>query len=119
MTKFAKYFTEQEFACKCCGQIIIHADLVSRLDLLRGLYGRPLRITSGYRCSERNRAVGGKSDSAHMMGKAADIAAGSEEKFDLLGLIIRERLFQRIGISKEFLHVDIDSDKAQRVVWTY
>lgn len=47
------------------------------LDPLREAYGHPIRVTSGYRCSELNSAVGGVSNSQHLIGEAADITAGS------------------------------------------
>jgi zinc D-Ala-D-Ala carboxypeptidase len=33
----------------------------------------PIRILSGYRCPEHNRAVGGVASSQHLQGKSADI----------------------------------------------
>lgn len=43
------------------------------LDPLREAYGKPIIVTSGYRCPALNRAVGGASTSQHMTGQAADI----------------------------------------------
>lgn len=43
------------------------------LDPLREAYGRPIIVTSGYRCPDLNRAIGGARNSQHMMGQAADI----------------------------------------------
>lgn len=43
------------------------------LEFIRGIYGMPIKITSGYRCPELNRAVRGAADSDHMYGLAADI----------------------------------------------
>lgn len=43
------------------------------LDPLREWYGKPIRVNSGYRCAELNRAVGGVATSQHMKGEAADI----------------------------------------------
>ena len=37
------------------------------------LGGKPIRVTSGYRCKALNEAVGGSARSAHMDGLAADI----------------------------------------------
>ena len=52
------------------------------LDPLRAAYGMPIRITSGYRCPELNKAVGGSSTSVHMLGWACDMqVGGSFEKF--------------------------------------
>ena len=49
------------------------------LQPLRDRFG-PIRITSGYRCPELNRAVGGVKNSQHMRGEAADIHLPSVEK---------------------------------------
>ena len=43
------------------------------LDPLREAYGKPIRVTSGYRCPKLNRLVGGSPNSQHMRGEAADI----------------------------------------------
>lgn len=50
------------------------------LDHIREQYGLPLYISSGYRCPELNRKVGGKETSQHLKGQAADINLGSVEK---------------------------------------
>lgn len=46
------------------------------LDPLRSAWGKPIRVTSGYRCKKLNSAVGGASTSVHMIGYAADIQTG-------------------------------------------
>lgn len=43
------------------------------LERIRELLGKPISLTSGYRCSALNAAVGGSLNSAHMLGLAADI----------------------------------------------
>ena len=50
------------------------------LDKIREEYGLPLSVSSGYRCPELNRVVGGSKTSQHMKGQAADINLGSVEK---------------------------------------
>lgn len=47
------------------------------LDPLRQAWGRPIRVSSGYRCPRLNQAVGGVTGSQHLKGEAADITAGS------------------------------------------
>ena len=58
------------------------------LQPLRDAIGRPVRITSGFRCPKLNKAVGGVPTSRHLTGQAADIAVGSDAEgkalFDLL-----------------------------------
>ena len=46
---------------------------IERLDEIREKYGKPIIITSGYRCQELNEKVGGKSNSFHLKGLAADL----------------------------------------------
>lgn len=47
------------------------------LDPLREAWGKPIIVTSGYRCPALNKAVGGVATSQHQQGQAADITAGS------------------------------------------
>ena len=49
------------------------------LEPLRQHYGKPIRITSGYRCEELNSAVGGVRRSQHMLGEAADLSVPNEQ----------------------------------------
>lgn len=48
-------------------------ELIDFLNMLRGWYGKPMIVSSGYRCPELNRAVGGVRTSAHQIGYAADL----------------------------------------------
>lgn len=43
------------------------------LDPLREKYGKPIYVTSGYRCATLNKRVGGVTGSQHRKGEAADI----------------------------------------------
>lgn len=47
--------------------------VVELLDPLREEWGSAIEVTSGYRCEELNKAVGGVFNSAHLRGDAADI----------------------------------------------
>jgi zinc D-Ala-D-Ala carboxypeptidase len=63
------------------------------LQPLRDLYGKPIRVTSGFRSSVVNKKVGGAANSQHCKGEAADLVADSyaENNADLFK-IIRESL---------------------------
>lgn len=50
------------------------------LDPLRKAYGQPIIVSSGYRCPELNKAVGGARTSQHTFGQAADIHTKSNSK---------------------------------------
>lgn len=57
-------------------------DLVTNvLDNLRDGWGRPIIVTSGYRCKELNAAVGGTRNSQHLKGQAADIISNDFDGF--------------------------------------
>ena len=43
------------------------------LEPLRAHFGKPVVVSSGYRCPKLNKAVGGASSSQHVLGQAADI----------------------------------------------
>ena len=61
------------------------------LDPLREKFGKPIIVTSGYRCKELNKAVGGAAKSQHMSGEAADIRSVEDSKSankELFNLII-------------------------------
>ena len=57
------------------------------LDPLREAWGGPLIVTSGYRCPELNRAVGGSATSAHTAGWAADLVPDSDDPRGVQGLV--------------------------------
>lgn len=48
--------------------------LIDYLDKVREEFGAPIRVSSGYRSPELNKAVGGSRKSQHMEGLAADLA---------------------------------------------
>ena len=61
------------------------------LDPLREAYGKPIIVTSGYRCEELNRLVGGSKTSQHRAGMAVDIRTipdTVEENKELYDLVI-------------------------------
>lgn len=65
------------------------------LDPLREAYGKPIIVTSGFRCEELNRLVGGSKTSHHRTGQAADIRTVTdtpEENKKLYDLIIKLNL---------------------------
>ena len=116
-----KYFTYEEFDSpdvQGSGQLM-NEELLNMLDVVRKKYGKSIVINSGYRTAKHNAKVGGTLESSHTKGLAVDIACNnSTDRFKLEG-ILREVGFKRIGMGSTFIHVDIDKDKAQNVLWTY
>lgn len=50
------------------------------LDIIRGSFGEPIKVNSGYRCPELNTAVKGSKTSAHVKGMAADLDSKDNKK---------------------------------------
>lgn len=114
-------FKVRELVCHCCGAEGITDDLVFHLQMVHDLLPlhRVMIINSGYRCPGHNKAVGGSVDSAHTKGLAADIKCDdSGYRFLLIKALVKVG-FTRIGIGKDFIHCDLDKDKAQNVIWGY
>ena len=51
------------------------------LEPLRVAMGRPINISSGFRCEQLNKAVGGVYNSQHLKGQAADISIEGDMAF--------------------------------------
>ena len=115
VSKLTANFNREEFDCKCgCGTGTISGTLVTRLQSVREEYGKSMIITSGIRCLSHNRNIGSRDTSSHIKCLAADIGCKSMgERHDLLKYCLK--FFDRGGVHKEFLHVDVDYDKPQGV----
>lgn len=75
MGDMTKNFNRAEFACKCKNcQTKINPDLVNGLQAIRDAYGKPMVISSGHRCADYNKRIGGVANSQHILGNAADIS---------------------------------------------
>lgn len=81
-------------------------------------------INNGYRNTEYNKKVGGVKNSAHLIGRASDIATGSyssEQKKQILKALYKAG-FRRFGIGSHFIHVDNANNSTGHstpAVWTY
>lgn len=87
------------------------------LQPVRDRYSSPILITSGYRCPELNRAVGGVEDSLHKTGKAADFkVVGYEAKTVFSGVDLIEGIqYSELILypSEKRLHVGISNMNTQ------
>lgn len=116
-----RFFKLSEFDSKDAPGTGIRMDLdfVLRLDRMRELLKMPLVIESGYRTAAHNARVGGKKDSAHLLGWAADIRAiASETRFKIVNCAL-DLGFRRIGIGPSWVHLDEDTTKPKNLLWLY
>ena len=78
------------------------------LDPLREKYGKPIRVSSGYRSVILNRSVNGATSSQHRLGEAADITVGSKgENRKLFEIIKSELPFDQLIDEKDFSWVHV------------
>jgi len=116
-----EYFTLSEFDSpdSLGSGEFMSKEFLEMLDQARDIAGIPFKINSGYRTIIHNAVVGGKSESSHLHGLAADVSCKeSRERFIMIAAFIAAG-FTRIGIGKTFIHVDCDPDKDNRVSWLY
>lgn len=119
-------FSRGEFVCKCgCDRADMQPEFMKKLQHLRTLHERPLRVTSGFRCPEYNQRVSTTGPNGpHTTGLAADISVAGAEAHSLLSLCMVK--FTGVGVKQHgphagrFIHLDIIAPGATRPwLWTY
>ena len=99
------------------GNLQYGVDMV--LDPLRRLYGKPIKINSGYRCGELNKIVGGVPNSWHQYGNAADIHINNVEEAEVIFRWLKmlpsvdTALFEH-SKNAQWLHVQWDKTRTPR-----
>ena len=114
MGDLSRNFDRSEFACKgedCCGHSApVHPDLIESLQALRDRIGRPLSITSGFRCNRHNQTIGGEDHSFHTLGMAVDVVNPEGISPEQLATLAEGiDLFREggIGIYPSWVHLDV------------
>lgn len=85
--------------------------LAAYLDGIREKFGKPILISSGYRCPMLNKAVHGVANSQHLKGLAADLVCSDMEK--LLSIIRETKGFDQLitehnkGSKSYWIHVSV------------
>ena len=102
------------------GFVEMHWRFLSKLDSLRDDWGKPMTINSGFRTAAHNAKCGGKPNSAHLRGYAADIR--TKDLRDAIALAIKAagHGFERIGVDLHgrYVHLDVD-DSLPVATWFY
>lgn len=111
----SRNFKISEFNCKGTGKMLrggMDNQLIRKLERLRYVLGdNAITITSGYRTSTHNKAVGGVSNSQHLYGKAADIKVKNVSASRVYQQA--DRFFNGVGKYNSFTHVDTRGYKAR------
>ncbi len=131
--QISPHFNEDELKCKCgCERMNFSDRSVRFLEVLRVRVGRAIRINSGYRCPEHNRAVSSTGLSGpHTVitnhNITVDIRVSGDAAFDLLHHAINLG-FTGIGIKQKgahaerFIHLDMIMPAGRHPrprVWSY
>ena len=81
-TQLSPHFNAREFRCQC-GQpheTLIASELIDKLEALyTALNCSKIIVTSGYRCPNHDKAVGGTSSGQHTKGTAADVCCYGQD----------------------------------------
>lgn len=122
MTKITDHFSLEEFACHDEEKTPYPKEwiedrltpLCQALEVIRGLFNKPVSILSGYRTPLHNTKVGGAKNSEHVQGRAADIriqGVGVEQLSEKIGQLIQEERIPEGGLGiyphTGFVHYDI------------
>ena len=116
-----KHFSFEEFddpTMPGSGEKFIDKEFLAELDEIREECGFAFQITSGYRSEEHNAEVGGKKNSEHKEGKAADIFCISSFRRKRIIEVALAHHIPRIGVKKDCVHLG-SSRTLPEGVWTY
>lgn len=93
------------------------------LEPLRAAFGRPINVTSGYRCPKLNQLVGGVATSAHKNGYAADVVPGSGSVEELYKFVTEwvkaygvrfDQIFLETKKDSKWLHIGYKNSRGQQ-----
>lgn len=88
------------------------------LEPLREIVKKPIRITSGYRCFDLNKAIGGSDTSQHVEGKAADIVVPQmtvDEVFELASKYVQhDQIIHEFG---RWTHISYSNPLRLQKLW--
>jgi len=119
---YGKFFSEAEFKCSHCGASKMDQGFVDKLNILRESYGKPLRVTSGYRCPDHPVEIKKASSGAHTSGRAVDLAVQGADAYKLLDIAMRMG-FKGVGVQQKgtgrFIHLDDWQSPNRPTIWSY
>lgn len=119
--QISEHFNSEEFEDGFSIHVLVDLRLINILERMRLKTG-PLKITSGYRSESKQAQLKSKGYhtakgiSTHMVGAAVDIKALNLTGLEL-EVIARDSGIKAVGVGKNWIHIDLRSDKTRR--WEY
>lgn len=102
-----------------CSVSDMDEDFLDKLLFAQKLCGCKFRITSAFRTVSYEKSKGRSGRSAHCLGKAVDISTiDSKTRYIVVAALLNAG-FNRIGIGKNFVHVDDDMKRVHPVIFHY
>ena len=109
-----KYFGRAEFMCNCGGK---YCDgfpvepiplLAKTADKVRGHFGSACIVSSGVRCAQHNKNVGGVTNSRHLTGRAMDFYIRGKTAAEVLSFVQSlPEVRYAYDIDGTFVHMDV------------
>jgi len=123
----SKNFSDKELSCSHCGENKFDQKTLDALQELREAIGKPIKLSSAYRCPAYNNTVSGSGKSGpHTTGCAVDILCSGKGAHEILTFaMIRSSIWKGIGVSQKgehksrFLHLDTLETDMRPWVWSY
>ena len=120
------HFSRHELQCRCgCGKCEMDAVFMIRPEELRRAFGKPMRLSSAYRCPDHNERISKTGRTGpHTTGRAVDVLVSGEDAYRLVRLAL-EHGFTGIGIAqrgpheRRFIHLDDLDGPTRPWVWSY
>ena len=118
----SKYISRAEFQCRCCGKLppdcvkgddgdypTFYDALFYRFDNLREAWGKPIVVTSGYRCPTHEYEVSGSRLGPHIWGALAP-ALTEQDKPRFVALVETTHPEMRMGtnVHPGAVHIHLD-----------
>lgn len=107
------HFRREEFFCKCgtfCDGCPAEMDrtLVEAAEALRNHFASPAIVSSGLRCPQHNKNVGGVANSRHLSGKAVDLRIVGHSASELLPILRKNpNIRYCYAINDTYVHMDV------------
>ena len=116
-------FSAKEFDCQHCGKNEMQPEFMGKLQALRMRYGKPMKITSGYRCPEHPIEAKKEKPGAHASGLACDVGVNGQQAYELMKDAFALG-FTGIGVSQKgsgprFIHLDMLEETPRPNIWSY
>jgi uncharacterized protein YcbK (DUF882 family) len=115
------YFTQWDFdnCTPKCKREDMNNETINKLNRAREIANIPFILNSAYRTVDHEKRMGRVGSSSHTNGRAVDIrATQGRTKFIVIDALLKAG-FTRIGVHSEFIHVDDDPTKSDKVLWLY